>query len=573
MERNIEHSERAVEPAVTSVDDSDESLVLRARTGDRAAFATLWERHARSGMRVARQLTSSSDADDLVSEAYVRIYQLVLAGGGPVGAFRPYLYTTIRNLATRWGRSRHDVNVDDIAEFEDPDVADDPASVALDRTLTVRAFRTLPERWQSVLWYTEIEGMDPHEVAPIIGISPNSVAALAYRAREGLRKAWLQAHISDASATGECQWALARLGDYARDGLTPRDSERMSDHLATCAKCSIINEEVDEVGSHLAMVMLPLIFGGIAGGAILASLSAPGSAMAAASSSIASGATGVSAAGTTSAALTTSAAATTTAVTTAATTAAVVAAPATLGALGAAPIAASIAVAIAVTGVLGGSASAAPEKSDAAGISTLQASRTSSASSALPPVLGTVDARTTTTTPSTLHLPLGGTAPSGGAIDSAIGAIDPTIGAAVGGVTQGIGSTVNGAVTGAGSVIDGVVGGLADPINTLVPGVTIGPGPVPEHPASTVPASVTLDLVGRGTPGATVSVQAAGIVYATTQVTTAGTWAVHITALPNGIPGLQISQTLISLLGIDLITTPLAVLSNSLGITIDGLLN
>jgi hypothetical protein len=70
-----------------------------------------------------------------------------------------------------------------------------------------------------------------------------------------------------------------------------------------------------------------------------------------------------------------------------------------------------------------------------------------------------------------------------------------------------------------------------------------------------------------------VSVQAAGVVYATTQVTTAGTWAVHITALPNNIPGLQIKQTLVSLLGIDLVTTPLSVLSNSLGITIDGLLN
>jgi RNA polymerase sigma factor (sigma-70 family) len=561
MERKIEHDELTIAPAPMSVDsgaddDSDESLVLRARTGDRDAFATLWERHARSGMRVARQLTSSSDADDLVSEAYVRIYQLVLAGGGPVGAFRPYLYTTIRNLATRWGRSRHDVNVDDITEFEDPDVADDPATVALDRTLTVRAFRSLPERWQSVLWYTEIEGMDPHEVAPILGISPNSVAALAYRAREGLRKAWLQAHISDASATGECQWALARLGDYARGGLTPRDSERMSDHLATCAKCSIINEEVDEVGSHLAMVMLPLIFGGIAGGAILASLSAPGSATAAA----AAPAVPAAFVGGSSAAATTS---------TAATTAAVVAAPAGISALTAAPIAASIAVAVAVTGVLGGStASARPEVTDAAATSTSQAASTAAATSALPSVQGAAEPDR-----AVLDLPLARTTQPGGALGSVVGAVDPTLGAAVGGVTQGVGAAVNGVASGAGAAVDGVVGALADPINTLVPGVTIGPGPVPDHPVATAPASVALDLVGRGTPGAMVSVQADGVVYATTQVTTAGTWAVHITALPNSIPGLQIKQTLVSLLGVDLLTTPLSVLSNSLGITIDGLLN
>lgn len=262
-----------------SVITSDESLVSRARVGDRSAFGELWQRHATAGLRVARQFTSSIDADDLVSEAYARIYQRVLAGGGPEGAFRPYLYTTIRNLASRWGQTRRDVNVDDIGEFEDPEACDDPVTVALDRTFTVRAFRALPDRWQSVLWYTEVEGMDPHEVAPLLGISANSVAALSYRAREGLRKAWLQAHVSSAIRSSECQWSIARLGDYARRGLTDRERIRVSDHLATCTKCLIISEEVDEVGSRLALVMLPLLLGGIAGGTLLASLAAPSSAL------------------------------------------------------------------------------------------------------------------------------------------------------------------------------------------------------------------------------------------------------------------------------------------------------
>jgi RNA polymerase sigma factor (sigma-70 family) len=265
---------------------SDESLVERTRSGDQRAFAELWRRHYRSGARVARQFTSSLDADDLVSEAYTRIYQRVLAGGGPTGAFRPYLYTTIRNLASTWGAASKHVQVDDIADFEDPDTIDDPAALALDRTLTARAFRSLPDRWQSVLWYTEVEGMDPHEVAPILGMTANGVAALSYRAREGLRKAWLQAHINDATASGECHWTISRIGDHARKGLSSRDSERMAFHLATCAKCSIINEEVDEVGSRLALVMLPLLLGGVVGGALLATFGHAGSAVAAAATAI-----------------------------------------------------------------------------------------------------------------------------------------------------------------------------------------------------------------------------------------------------------------------------------------------
>jgi RNA polymerase sigma factor (sigma-70 family) len=260
---------------------SDESLLAGARSGDKGAFAVLWERHARSGLRVARQFTSSLDADDLVAEAFTQIYRQVLAGGGPDGSFRPYLYTTVRNLACRWGRESQEIPIDDLDGIEDPFALDDPAVAALDRSFTVRAFRSLPDRWQSVLWYTEVEGMDPHEVAPLLGLTPNSVAALSYRAREGLRTAWLQAHISDNATDADCRWAIGHLGGHARHGLTDREAERLADHLRDCTHCSIIAEEVDEVGSRLALVLLPLILGGVAGGTLLAGVSAPAGAAAA----------------------------------------------------------------------------------------------------------------------------------------------------------------------------------------------------------------------------------------------------------------------------------------------------
>lgn len=37
------------------------------------------------------------------------------------------------------------------------------------------------------------EGRTPAELAPVLGVSPNGVAALACRARKGLRQAYLQA--------------------------------------------------------------------------------------------------------------------------------------------------------------------------------------------------------------------------------------------------------------------------------------------------------------------------------------------------------------------------------------------
>jgi DNA-directed RNA polymerase specialized sigma24 family protein len=45
------------------------------------AFAELWRRHYRSGLTVASSITSTFDADDLVQEAYARIYQAIARAG------------------------------------------------------------------------------------------------------------------------------------------------------------------------------------------------------------------------------------------------------------------------------------------------------------------------------------------------------------------------------------------------------------------------------------------------------------------------------------------------------------
>jgi RNA polymerase sigma factor (sigma-70 family) len=490
---------------------SDEALVEQTRAGDQRAFAELWRRHFRSGARVARQFTSI-DADDLVSEAYTRIYQRVLAGGGPTGAFRPYLYTTIRNLASTWGAASKHVQVDDIADFEDPDTLEDPAAIALDRTLTARAFRSLPDRWQSVLWYTEVEGMDPHEVAPLLGMSANGVAALSYRAREGLRKAWLQAHINDATASGECQWTISRIGEHARKGLSARDSERMGAHLATCTKCTIISEEVDEVGSRLALVMVPILIGGIAGGTFLASFGHAGSAMAASADAIPALPEAI--------------------------TAGTAAAAGAAGALGlfTAPVAlvGTLALAVAVSGSV---VALAPV--DAASDET-----TYSVSEPDPEVTEAVPEN------------------PGPFMPVAEAPVDPSD------IPHDLGEVVE--VVKDVDVVD--VADVVDVVDSVVDTVT-GGAPPEGHtaPGGIASADVSLNLTGSGTPGAHLSLQAAGQVYASTTVNSDGTFVLNATAIPGGLASLDLVQTVDRqyLSGLVLGQNPLAQL---LGI-VDGLVN
>jgi RNA polymerase sigma factor (sigma-70 family) len=505
---------------------SDEDLVLLARQGDRSAFGELWTRHARSGITVARRFTSSLDAEDLVAEAFARIYQRVLDGGGPDGAFRPYLYTTIRNLASRWGSDRHDIQIEDIEDLRDDNLPEDPSVVALDAHLTANAFRSLPERWQSVLWYTEVEGMAPQDVAPILGLTANGVAALAYRAREGLRTAWLQAHVSEPGTTADCRWVMSRLGEYARHALTDRERVRFDAHLGGCERCGSVAVEVDEVGSSIAVVMLPLLLGATAGGSLLASL-APAEAVAAMPLPDVP------------AVFDTIAASAAPAVVAAAGVGTGVAAGA--GATVSAPL---LAGALAVTVALGGGVAVVLQPTTPP-IETSQ-------SQPLPPEAGVGNSSSGTE----------------GAEDAEPGGADP--GAQPGaedssGDTAGPGDQ---GILGGTDVVGDLVGDLTDPIGAIIPNLPVGP--VPEHvaPEGLVGALVDLDLNGKGMPGATVSAQVAGQVY-TTVVAANGTWAIRLTALPEGVGPISLKQNL-KILGITVpIDIPLTLLSDTLGLTVE----
>ncbi|WP_165308346.1 RNA polymerase sigma factor, partial [Agromyces binzhouensis] len=208
-------------PARSAPADAD--LIAATRTGDREAYGELWRRHEASARTVARSHTTL-DADDLVAEAFTRTFDAIRAGKGPQGAFRPYLFATIRNTAASWGRANRETPLDHLESLEDPASGDAAALEALDRSTTATAFRALPERWQEVLWYAEVERMSPQQIAPLLGMSANATAALAYRAREGLRQQWIRAHLADAHHGPECAWTVDRLGAYMRGRLRARDT-------------------------------------------------------------------------------------------------------------------------------------------------------------------------------------------------------------------------------------------------------------------------------------------------------------------------------------------------------------
>ncbi|WP_150251076.1 sigma-70 family RNA polymerase sigma factor [Nocardiopsis deserti] len=246
----------------------DGELLQWVRGGDAGAYATLYERHVAAARGLSRQLLrGEAEVEDAVAEAFTRVLSVIRRGGGPQDSFRPYLLTAVRNAAYDRGRGeRRQVVTDDMESLDPGQPFVDPALEGLERSLIARAFLSLPERWQSVLWHTEIEGAKPAEVADVLGMKPNGVAALAYRAREGLRQAYLQMHLAGGNAAEACRPTLGLLGAHVREGLSRRDTAKVDRHMDGCADCREVYAELTDVNVGLRGVVLPLVAGAGAAG-------------------------------------------------------------------------------------------------------------------------------------------------------------------------------------------------------------------------------------------------------------------------------------------------------------------
>ncbi|GAA4733295.1 hypothetical protein GCM10023350_16000 [Nocardioides endophyticus] len=252
-------------PSVSTLDEpSDAELISAVRAGDVAAYGELFARHVEAARRLGRQLVPGPDVDDLVSEAFTKVLGVLQRGGGPDLAFRAYLLTAVRRLHVDRIRSTARLHTtDDLTPFDPGVPFRDTAIEGFESAAAARAFASLPERWQLVLWHTEVEEQKPAEVAPMLGMTPNAVSALAYRAREGLRQAYLTMHAADA-ADDTCERTRAELGAYVRGGLSRRDAARVEQHLQECRACAALYLELTEVNSNLRAVLAPLLLGGAA---------------------------------------------------------------------------------------------------------------------------------------------------------------------------------------------------------------------------------------------------------------------------------------------------------------------
>ena len=231
----------AAEPETPVVDEmldlSDEELIENTRSGSIAAFEELWQRHSVFGL-IAARAEAGDKADAVNIEAWSRILRQIWDKTDTHTAFRPYLYSSVREAATDYA-----------AAADSPD------------TRMAEAFSTLPARWQEVLWYHNVEKMAPDDVIFLTGMAPDSMDATQARARRGLTSAWLATNAEHAPEGSDCRWVREHSRAFIKKTLPQHDVDTVERHLASCQECRSVLATANAMGSRAPKMLLTAVAG------------------------------------------------------------------------------------------------------------------------------------------------------------------------------------------------------------------------------------------------------------------------------------------------------------------------
>lgn len=162
----------------------DRITLERARRGDMAAFATIYERYASACYNLAlRVLGERAAAEDIVQDVFLKMFDSVrgFRGDAPFGAWLKRLTANATIDAVR--RQRHFGDGDADALFA---ALPAPGTQAEERTDAWSLLMRLPPRARAIVILHEVEGYTHGELAALFGQSESYSKSVLARALKRL---------------------------------------------------------------------------------------------------------------------------------------------------------------------------------------------------------------------------------------------------------------------------------------------------------------------------------------------------------------------------------------------------
>jgi RNA polymerase sigma-70 factor (ECF subfamily) len=154
-------------------------MTARKDAIEEARFLALYEANLQPLRRyVLRVLGNAALADDVVQECFVRALTAANLPEAPEQA-RAYIFRIASNIIVdRWRRRKQEIPLD--AATIQPSLGED-AALRLDLG---RIFAMLSAKERQLIWLAFVEGFDHPAIADQLGVRPQSVKVLLFRARE-----------------------------------------------------------------------------------------------------------------------------------------------------------------------------------------------------------------------------------------------------------------------------------------------------------------------------------------------------------------------------------------------------
>jgi RNA polymerase sigma-70 factor (ECF subfamily) len=170
-----------------SVDDN--GLVERARAGDQAAFAQLFEQyHAPILNYLHRMVSDRALAEDLTQDTFIKAYN-ALPRTKPDLAFKAWLYRIATNTAI--SHLRRGKIIKWLPFLTDRETPDELIEKSVTRKMDInQALAKLPQHYATALLLRHYQGLSLAETAQALDVTENAAKLRLFRARKAFAQVY-----------------------------------------------------------------------------------------------------------------------------------------------------------------------------------------------------------------------------------------------------------------------------------------------------------------------------------------------------------------------------------------------
>jgi RNA polymerase sigma-70 factor (ECF subfamily) len=167
------------------VSDEDAELMTKVASGDRQAFAQLFDKHSKRVFRFCYRFTGdAARAEELSQDVFVRLFRSA-ARYEKRAKFQTFLFHIATNLclnAKRGASSRVDTAVEEMPNTPDATTPEDTLSAKDIEAAVRRALAGMNERERAAFAMARFEGLPYRDIAEALEASESAVKSLIHRA-------------------------------------------------------------------------------------------------------------------------------------------------------------------------------------------------------------------------------------------------------------------------------------------------------------------------------------------------------------------------------------------------------